>query len=75
MFDNEMLEVQSTRETLFLRLKCVCVCVCAGAREGVLCRGCCGRGGGGGSQFLHINITPNRNRKSCYSLRTFMRSC
>ncbi len=25
MFDNEMLEVQSTRETLFLRLKCVCV--------------------------------------------------
>ncbi len=48
MFDNEMLEVQSTRETLFLRLKCVCVCVCvcAGAREGVLCRGCCGGGGG-----------------------------
>ncbi len=37
----------------------VCVCV----------------GGGGGSQFLPINITPNRNRKSCYSLRTFMRSC
>ncbi len=78
MFDNEMLEVQSTRETLFLRLKCVCVCVCvcvcAGAREGVLCRGCC-VGGGGGSQFLRINITPNRNRKSCYSLRTFMRSC
>ncbi len=28
MFDNEMLEEQSTRETLFLRLKCVCVCVC-----------------------------------------------
>ncbi len=28
MFDNEMLEVQSTRETLFLRLKCVCACVC-----------------------------------------------
>ncbi len=33
-----------------------------------------GGGGGGGSQFLRINITPNRNRKSCYSLRTFMRS-
>ncbi len=32
-------------------------------------------GGGGVSQFLRINITPNRNRKSCYSLRTFMRSC
>ncbi len=32
-------------------------------------------GGGCGSQFLRINITPNRNRKSCYSLRTFMRSC
>ncbi len=31
--------------------------------------------GGGGSQFLRINITPNRNRKSCYSLRTFMRLC
>ncbi len=50
-----------------------------GAREGVLCRGCCGGGGGGGgvwcSQFLRINITPNRNTKSCYSLRTFMRSC
>ncbi len=46
----------------------------AGAREGVLCRGCCG-GGGGDSQFLRINITPNSNRKSCYSLRTFMRSC
>ncbi len=30
---------------------------------------------GGGSQFLRINITPNRNRNSCYSLRTFMRSC
>ncbi len=45
-----------------------------GAQEGVLCRGCCG-GGGGGSQFLHINVMPNRNRKSCYSLRTFMRSC
>ncbi len=29
----------------------------------------------GGSQLLRINITPNRNRKSCYSLRTFMRSC
>ncbi len=26
---------------------------------------------GGGSQFLHINITPNRNRKSCYSLTHF----
>ncbi len=26
MFDNKMLKVQSTRETLFLRLKCVCVC-------------------------------------------------
>ncbi len=57
MFDNEMLEVQSTRETLFLRLKCVCVCVCvcvcAGAREGVLCRGCCvcGVGGGGVVNF------------------------
>ncbi len=53
MFDNEMLEVQSTREMLFLRLKCVCVCVCvcAGAREGVLCRGCCGGGGGGVVNF------------------------
>ncbi len=29
MFDNKTLKVQSTRETLFLRLKCVCVCVCA----------------------------------------------
>ncbi len=46
--------------------------VMPGAREGVLCRGCCGWGG---SQFLRRNITPNRNRKSCYSLRTFMRSC
>ncbi len=25
MFDNKTLKVQSTRETLFLRLKCVCV--------------------------------------------------
>ncbi len=32
MFDNKMLKVQSTRETLFLRLKCVCVCVCVCAR-------------------------------------------
>ncbi len=32
-------------------------------------------GGGGGSQFLRINIMPNRNRKSCYSLRTCMRLC
>ncbi len=43
---------------------CVCVCVCVS-----------GGGGGGGSQFLRINIMPNRNRKSCYSLRTFMKSC
>ncbi len=28
MFDNKMLKVQSARETLFPRLKCVCVCVC-----------------------------------------------
>ncbi len=34
MFDNEMLEVQSTRETLFLRLKCVCVCVCVCVWQG-----------------------------------------
>ncbi len=73
MFDNEMLEVQSTRETLFLRLKCVCVCVCVQGRGKVFYVG--GAVGGGGSQFLHINITPNRNRKSCYSLCTFMRSC
>ncbi len=32
MFDNKTLKVQSTRETLFLRLKCVCVCVCVFAR-------------------------------------------
>ncbi len=32
MFDNKTLKVQSTRETLFLRLKCVCVCVCLRAR-------------------------------------------
>ncbi len=35
-------------------------------------RGCCA---GGGSQFLRINITPNRNRKSCYSLRNSLGSC
>ncbi len=29
MFDNKTLKEQSTRETLFLRLKCVCVFVCA----------------------------------------------
>ncbi len=53
---------------------CVCVCVCVQGRGKVFYVGgaVCG---GGGSQFLHINITPNRNRKSCYSLRTFMRSC
>ncbi len=37
MFDNKTLKVQSTREMLFLRLKCVrarvCVCVCACARR------------------------------------------
>ncbi len=44
MFDNEMLEVQSTRETLFLRLKCVCVrvsvceCVCVSVRVCVCAR-------------------------------------
>ncbi len=34
MFDNKTLKVQSTRETLFLRLKCVCVraCVCVRVR-------------------------------------------
>ncbi len=35
----------------------------------------CEVGGGGGGGGGSINITPNRNRKSCYSLRTFMRSC
>ncbi len=37
MFDNKTLNVQSTRETLFLRLKCVCVrvCVCLRARARV----------------------------------------
>ncbi len=40
MFDNEMLEVQSTRETLFLRLKCVCVCVCLRACACVFARAC-----------------------------------
>ncbi len=67
MFDNEMLEVQSTRETLFLRLKCVCVCVrvcvCVQGRGKVFYVGGAVGGGGGG------------DRKSCYSLRTFMRSC
>ncbi len=28
MFDNKALKVQSTREALFTRPKCVCVCVC-----------------------------------------------
>ncbi len=32
MFDNKTLKVQSTRETLFPRLKSVCVCVFARAR-------------------------------------------
>ncbi len=40
MFDNEMLEVQSTRETMFLRLKCVCVCVCLRACACVFARAC-----------------------------------
>ncbi len=49
MFDNEMLEVQSTRETLFLRLKCACVfarvCVCVCAHVCVCARVCvCMRG-------------------------------
>ncbi len=38
MFDNKTLKVQSTRETLFLRLKCVCVCVCVCARVRVCAR-------------------------------------
>ncbi len=54
---------------------CVCVCVCVQGRGKVFYVGGAVCGGGGGSQFLRINITPNRNRKSCYSLRTFMRSC
>ncbi len=44
MFDNETLKVQSTRETLFLRLKCVCVCVfaraCVCLRVCVFARAC-----------------------------------
>ncbi len=31
MFDNKTLKVQSARETLFPRLKCVCVCACVRA--------------------------------------------
>ncbi len=38
MFDNKTLKVQSTRETLFLGLKCVCVCVCL--RVCVFARAC-----------------------------------
>ncbi len=38
MFDNKTLKVQSTRETLFPRLKCVCVCVCVFARACVCVR-------------------------------------
>ncbi len=40
MFDNKTLKVQSTRETLFLRLKCVCVCarVCVCVRVCVRAR-------------------------------------
>ncbi len=48
MFDNEMLEVQSTREMLFLRLKCVCVCVCVQGRGKVFYVGGAVGGGGGG---------------------------
>ncbi len=33
MFDNKTLKVQSARETLFPRLKCVCVRACAPARR------------------------------------------
>ncbi len=33
MFDNKMLKVQSARETLFPRLKCVRVCVYVPARR------------------------------------------
>ncbi len=33
MFDDKMFNVQSARETLFPRLKCVCVCVRARARR------------------------------------------
>ncbi len=40
MFDNKTLKVQSARETLFLRLKCVCVCVCARVCVGVFARAC-----------------------------------
>ncbi len=39
------------------------------------CNSCHEHQGVGGSQFPRINIMPNRNRRSCYSLRTFMRSC
>ncbi len=35
MFDNKTLKVQSARETLFPRLKCVCACVCVFARARV----------------------------------------
>ncbi len=52
MFDNEMLEVQSTRETLFLRLKCgVRVCVCVQGRGKVFYVGGAVVGGGGVVNF------------------------
>ncbi len=35
---------------------CVCVCVCAGAREGVLCRGCCGGEGRGGVGVVNFCV-------------------
>ncbi len=40
MFDNKMLKVQSARQMLFLRLKCVCVCVFARVCVCVFARVC-----------------------------------
>ncbi len=62
MFDNKTLKVQSTRETLFLRLKCVCVCVrvCVFARACV-CVCACARRAPKQTSKVHFELRARPN--------------
>ncbi len=60
MFDNKTLKVQSTRETLFLRLKCVaCVLCCLRAR--VVCVRACARRAPKQTSKVHFELQTRPN--------------
>ncbi len=61
MFDNKTLKVQSAREMLFLRLKCVCVCVCVRVCVRVCVCVCAARSKTDKQSSLHFELRARPN--------------